>query len=512
MIELVLKAFQAKLTLLPQHELEKRRFAIAFSGGVDSSVLLHAAVTCLGAHRCVALHVHHGLNVHADSWQEAAQAVAQRLGVQFEARRVVIDASGQGIEAAAREARYAALSALCIQNDASVLLLGHHEDDQVETMWLQLLRGGGLPGVAAMPEKPVERIESHAGFVENKALRPSKASSTPTITWLRPLLSVPRSAIQAYAAHHHLSWIEDDSNVDVRYARNALRHDILPQVAKHFPAYKKASVRFARYAAQTQSLLDDLAEIDLRALESEPHSVGNAHTLRMLSHNAFNALLHRSFARAVNVLRYWMRIEEVPVASSAWLDEACRQLDKNRLLPSPSLHSTHAAAPKRVAWQIPYANFYLSIYRDRMYWERADEQALRDPGVVSEEMLLQWQGQTQWLLTPWGGSVHFIMASKNETASVSTALLRSKPLTARKRSGGERFRAYPGAPSRTLKNLFQEANVPAWQRALPLIYIGETLLFVPYIGLNLGDIAAAESEISTQSEDYVQLEWCVEPL
>lgn len=511
----VLKAFQASVALLSPEMRQSGRYAVAFSGGVDSSALLHRAVAYFGQARCVALHIHHGLSAQADNWQYAAQAVAERLGVRFVAHRVAVDAaSGKGIEAEARKVRYSALSALCQREDASVLLLGHHADDQAETVWLQLLRGGGLPGIAAMPAMPVERLWPQDALTEGSTAQKSsvlcrvKEKVPSKIILLRPLLSVPRSVIQDYAQEHHLTWIEDDSNSDVRYARNALRHDVLPQVAKHFPAYRDASVRLARYAAQAQSLLNDLAEIDLLALRSQPEEGVEAEPIaHALSHGAFQALLHRSFARAVNVLRYWMRIEQVPSASCAWLDETCKQLDSSRTVPLAASGGV-LAKRKGAAWQIPHAGWYLSIYRDGMRWEQPQVMALHSP----ESLTFKWQGETHWMLAPWRGSIRFVRTLKNEVQSVPAAWLRATTLTAQTRRGGERVRLCSGAPSRTLKKCFQQASVPAWQRTLPLIYMDDMLLFVPYVGMNLGNIALTESEYENSPEGFVRLEWCVESL
>ncbi len=500
----VLQAFQAGWALLPQEQQEAGRFAIALSTGVDSTVLLHAAVSCLGASRCVALHVHHGLNVQADYWQMTAQTMAQRLQVPLATRRVIVNtASGQGIEAAAREARYSALSALCVQESASILLLGHHADDQAETVLLQLLRGAGLPGIAAMPEKPVERewpyraetaYTAHAHAIEKEkqegdALRDPSVRS---IIWLRPFLSISREQIHAYALEHRLCWNEDDSNTDTRYTRNALRHDVLPHIAKHFPTYRSAFARVARYAAQAQGLLDELAEIDMQSLSSARKAdLEDAHQARALSHTAFKTLLARSSARAVNVLRYWMRIEHIPPASSAWLQEASRQLEK------------HTAA-----WQVRHGLFCLSIYKDTMRWERVSSLERSAVSPHPEYETLQWQGESEWPLLAWHARVRFIRVPDHDPAAIPAALLRSQPLTARQRGGGERIRLRPGAPSRTLKKCFQEAGVPAWQRALPLLYLGETLLFVPYIGANLGDIPPITGEPAYS----IRLEWHTEPL
>ncbi|MBN3791244.1 tRNA lysidine(34) synthetase TilS, partial [Burkholderia sp. Ac-20353] len=180
------------------------RIAIAYSGGLDSSVLLDAAVRVAGASRCIALHVHHGLSANADAWAAQAGATAARLGVAFDSMCVDVPRdSGTGLEASARESRYAALDAMCERHGAAVLWLAQHADDQAETVLLQLLRGAGIAGIAAMAPR----------------YRPAAAQ----VERVRPLLRLLRAQLERYAAERGLAWIDDESNLDTRFARNALR-------------------------------------------------------------------------------------------------------------------------------------------------------------------------------------------------------------------------------------------------------------------------------------------------
>lgn len=176
-------------------------------------------------------------------------AFAQTLGVRFASRQVdVVREGGESLEAAARDARYRALDALCDEQGASALWLAHHADDQAETVLLQLLRGAGVAGLAAMAPQRVD------------------GASTPRV---RPLLHLLRAQLEHYAHERDLRWIDDESNADTRYARNALRHDVLPALAVHFPGFRDALARTASHAASAQRLLDELARIDMASAQGD---------------------------------------------------------------------------------------------------------------------------------------------------------------------------------------------------------------------------------------------------
>ncbi len=459
---------------------QSKKLAIAFSGGLDSAVLLHAVVACVGAARCVVFHIHHGLSPHADAWLAHCATSAQALDVAFDARCVKVQGMAErGLEAAAREARYAALDELCEAHATDLLLLAHHADDQAETVLLQLLRGAGSAGLAAMP------LQSHS--VQGEVKR------------LRPLLAVPRAALEAYAAQHTLQWVEDESNQDPHYARNALRHIVLPALEKYFPAYRKTLARTARHAADTQQLLDELAALDLPSV-LHPASTPVMHCNHLsdcgLAWPAVRELLNAHPPRVTNLIRYWMRQLKVPTASSAWLDNLLRQLQQHRI--GQTLRMEHAG-------------YRLCAYRERIWWETMTSSQLAlssthddQPGRVDAELsVLHWSGETAWHLPHWNGTLRFVPANAEDSASVSAALLSSALLSARERQGGEHLRQTRGGRNRTLKNLFQEAEIPVWQREVPLIYLGQRLLFVPHLGLNKG----LEHDAEINSEQRFCLIW-----
>ncbi|ABE31326.1 tRNA(Ile)-lysidine synthetase [Paraburkholderia xenovorans LB400] len=458
---LVLEAVGFSLSRLPANA----RIAIAFSGGVDSSVLLDAAVRVAGASRCVALHVHHGLSAHADAWLAHCEAFARERGVEFAAERVAVSRdTGVGVEAAARDARYRALDDMCASRGVATLWLAQHADDQAETVLLQLLRGAGLAGLAAMAPKYL----------------PAKASATR----VRPLLHLLRAQLEQYASARALRWIDDESNADTRYARNALRHDVMPALAVHFPGFRDALARTAAHAASAQRLLDEFARIDMEAASRDEG--------RALSHDALLAL---DDERALNLMRYWMRTLGLAAASSARLGDALRQLREI------------GAAGEGHALRVDHAGHALRSYRGLVYWEAGDSSGPADETALAARAVseLAWQGESVWRLPQWRGTFIFADASAGEPDAIPVSVLRRAVSSARSRSGGERMRMGDAhnAPGRTLKNLFQERGIPAWKRDVPLLYIGEELLFVPLLGVN----RAALPDQPGEAGSHVRIVW-----
>ena len=476
-MEPIPKALERALAAFPTES----RFLIAFSGGVDSVVLLHAAVACLGADRCIAAHIHHGLSPNADAWQMQCAAFAEVLGVNFTSRRVrVRQGSASSLEANARDARYHALAELYVEYGADALLLGQHADDQAETVLLQLLRGAGLPGLAAMGAQAADGY----GMVR-----------------LRPFLGRTRSEIEAYARHHDLQWVEDASNLDTRYARNALRHDVMPQLAQHFPGYRDALARAARHAADAQVLLEDLARLDL-AMVGKPaladfesfneslDKMAATGPYRVISRSAFTSL---SEPRAANLLRYWMRELDLPAAPAARLDAALRQIRSARV---------------GAAIRIDHAGHVLRVYRGLISWELGGAIPL-DHDDLPEPEYLTWQEQSVWRLREWQGTLVFAPAEAGAVAAIPASWLNNRSLTACAREGGERMRTGPSGRLRRLKNLFQENSIPAWNRQAPLLFIGDTLLWVPGLGFNY-DAFAQNPFAPDAAGPWLSIAWVVD--
>jgi tRNA(Ile)-lysidine synthase len=324
-----------------------------------------------------------------------------------------------GLESAARRARYAVYAA----RPEPVVALAHHLDDQAETVLLQLLRGAGLKGIAAMPE-----VRTLAG--------------TPT-TLFRPLLSVPRSALAAHAAAAGLQWVEDESNAESKHDRNFLRHEIAPLLEARFPGWREAANRLARHAASADALLDELARID--GVPDEPEEG-----------LPIDASLPP--ARRNNVLRAYLALNGVAMPGEARLAEMSRQL-------------FDARQDARV--RIEHAGVALVRHRQRILIE--------SPSGRCDAWRVEWRGEAQVDLGPGRGVVRFERGRGRGFASLSND---AAPWYFMPRLGGERIRLDMSRPTRTLKNLLQECGMPAWQRdQLPLLFHGERLVWVPGIGI-----------------------------
>ncbi|WP_306603607.1 tRNA lysidine(34) synthetase TilS [Azonexus sp.] len=267
---------------------------VGLSGGCDSVVLLHLLSRAGLAGRLAAIHVHHGLSPNADAWADFCSACCQSLGVPLIVRSVNVERnSGHGLEAAARQARYAAFSESLPAG--ACLLLAQHRGDQAETVLFNLLRGAGVAGAAAMRD---ERAQG--------ALR-----------LLRPLLDVSRGEIEAYARQYGLRWIDDESNADTRFTRNFLRHEALTAINQRFPNAEVALARAAANFAEASDLLDELAAEDWQRVVDGKTGTETARLVEMRS---------LSLARLKNLLRWRLRQLGWQVPVAARLDEFSRQL------------------------------------------------------------------------------------------------------------------------------------------------------------------------------------------
>lgn len=420
--------------------------AIACSGGLDSMVLLQLAADYARTHGVAlhVLHVHHGLSRHADAWLDHVEAASATLGARFAARRVDVDSHGSGTEAAARKLRYAALGALCSEQHVKLMLTAHHLDDQAETVLLQLLRGSGTAGLSGM-----DAANAAPDLLGN-----------PVLVMARPLLQHSRMALEQYALAHAIAWVEDESNADPRFARNALRHQVMPALAQAFPGFQQRFARSAAHAQSAQRLLTELAEQDLRASSlGEALDVGVLRTL--------------SLDRVANLLRHWFHLRGLSMPSTAWLGELVTQLLEARA--DAQLLVTHPEC-------------HLRRHRERLYItpKLPTLAGMRDPddeGVeglaLKHGQMFRWTGQA-WLDFPdYGGVLHFDAAA----TGLDAAWLQTQPLQIDFRKGGERLKLAPNRPTRSLKAHYQSSDIPAWERPrLPVVWSGKALLFAAGIG------------------------------
>lgn len=398
---------------------------VGLSGGMDSVVLLHALQAVVRRHgpgvSLEAVHVHHGLSPHADAWAEFCVDLCDGLAVPIEVARVQVPRNtGEGLEAAARRLRHGVFA----DRRADWLTLAHHRGDQAETVLLNLLRGAGVAGAAGMlAERPQ---------VRGPAL-------------VRPLLDVPRAAIEAYAGAHGLRWIEDESNANRHFRRNFLRHEIFPRLEASFSGTQRSLARAAGHFAAAATLLDDLAEMDRVAVATARGRLALA---------AVNALPHE---RARNLLRHVWQRAGFQAPDTAWIDEALAQLKT-------------ADALSEVC--VATAEGELHVYRGEVHVVPLRPLPPNEP--------LAWAGQE---ILPWaGGRVRF---AESKGQGLRRALLVDASVSLVPRQGGERLQPGAKRPRRTLRNLLQEGGVPPWERPrLPFLWVDGRLAWVGGVGID----------------------------
>ncbi|WCM52491.1 tRNA lysidine(34) synthetase TilS [Pseudomonas sp. WJP1] len=388
---------------------------IAFSGGLDSTVLLHLLAHLAKTESLPALsaiHVHHGLQAVADAWPEHCRLVCESLGVPLQVIRVRVQ-SGASLERAARDARYAAFSEATQANE--VLLTAQHRDDQAETLLFRLLRGAGVRGLSGMPrQRPLGK-----GHL------------------LRPLLEATRAELETYASEHKLSWIEDPSNQDRQFSRNYLRHQVLPTLTLRWPQAVATMARSAAHLSEAQTLLDDLAQIDL----SQANTPSDFDWLGLPSLE-LAPLEKLSAARQRNALSHWLEpLTRLPDSDhwSGWVD------------------LRDATGDARPIWRL--ADGELHRAGGRIWWlSGAWLRVAPAPGA--------WLEPTQPLALPDNGVLSL------------SGQIPAGTLQIRYRVGGE-VMDLPGRGHRDLKRLLNESAVPLFVRGrLPLLYKGEQLLAV----------------------------------
>jgi len=418
------------------------RIAIALSGGMDSVVLLDSICRLhqtqakkstklesdvVATPRIFAFHIHHGLQKAADEWLLFCEALAKKYKIGFDFRLLHIDTqvSSGNIEARARTARYEALTELCVYHGIEDLLLAHHQNDQAETVLLQLMRGAGVAGLSSMPE--------------SRILATSR-EQTSSITLWRPLLRLSRDELEAYAREHKLKWIEDPSNRSSKYRRNAIRKSVLPKLESIQPGATANLARSADVLAQAQQLLDRLAQQDGKKIHN-PES----NTLSVQPLLALNA---SDPAAATNVLRYWLKVAGLTMPSHERLQ----------------------------AW-------WLDLQHDR---SDAKLEWLHDECSIR---LWRGQLQIGASAKPEEGEWTFVSvpATSTQGGLPATWIAKSKKAGAvefRERSGAERLQVTASGPRKTLKNLYQENAVPPWQRQAPLLYIDGELIAAAGAGVS----------------------------
>jgi len=428
---------------LPAGDL-KPTLLLALSGGLDSIVLLQLlaearAVIPFDLH---AMHVHHGISVNADSWAAFCAVQCQRLDVPLQTAHVNVAKnpdyknSEQGIEAEARQLRYNALFNCTVgERVADFVITAHHQDDQAETLLLQLFRGAGVKGLSSMAAVDIAR------------------------RLLRPLLGVSRQSLLEYALQHDIQWCDDESNDNTQYDRNFVRHEVMPVLESRFKSVKAVLARTALHMAEANELLEALALQDAENILSD-NSI------------CLQGLRQLTNARAKNMLRWWFSRNGLAMPAAEHLNEIIGQLFNSKKDADLNVRLQHLSLRK---------------YQQRAY-------LCEDKTAEPFDMV--WNGEPE-LILPSGGKLFF-----KPVVGAGLALKQGvTKLRITNRDGGERFKPDALRPTRTLKYLLQEVNMPPWQRLyMPLIYWEDKLACVPGIGISC--------ELQTQTnEPGLEIVW-----
>lgn len=406
--------------------------AVATSGGRDSTALMHATLRQMAAMggRVLALHVHHGLHADADEWAAHVARQCRRWAqagwpAEFKMQRLAGQPGpGDSVEAWARKGRYQALAEMAREANCEVILLAHHRRDQAETVMLQALRGAGAAGLAAMPAQ-----------IHRDGL-----------WWCRPWLGQSSSAIDAYVRRWQLKHIEDTSNQDPRQDRNRLRMKVWPALLEAFPHAEDRLGEVARQGALHQSLVDEIAALDL-ALLLGPDG------LNVRRWMGLSEVRRRFVLRA-----WWMQAQPDQGASHHLLERLLQDLPRSETGTWPAGQGLN-----------------VRLYRGRLLCA-ADHPADVPAELNGGPLKL---GPGDWPLPQWRG---VLKVAPTQQGGVGPELLAALEL--RSRNGGEKFQLHMQGPERSLKKQFQAMAVPAWQRHGPLLWAGEQLVFVPGLGVD----------------------------
>lgn len=399
---------------------------IAYSGGVDSHVLLHLCCSIAEYKaKVTAVYIHHGLQQEADEWALHCQSVAAELEIDFKCLKVNVQKqSGQSLEEVARDARYQAFKPLLAKND--VLLLAQHSDDQLETVLLQLFRGAGVQGLSGMPMS----IPFGRGVM------------------CRPLLDTSKQLINRYAKQHDLLWIEDSSNQDNGFDRNFLRNAILPQLRQRWPSLAKTVSRSARHCASSHqfnqqwviklfnSLCDEIDQTlhlpKLLALQSDEQSL---------------------------VIRQWFALHKLRMPSETQMERVLNEVCKAKEDRNPEVQGK---------------GFYIRRYREKLYCLKAidKQQELQDQ---------LWPAQKKSLVLNNGLQLKLMEVAQG----ISKERWLSALVEVRFRNGAEKIRLQGREGHHSLKKIFQEQGIPPWERAsIPLVYLDEKLAVVVGVAIS----------------------------
>lgn len=409
-------AGQLKPKLLKEHQ----ELVVAYSGGVDSHVLLHALAVLRQQHSfsLSAIHIHHGLSDNADLWLKHCADVCEQLSVPLQSAKVALQKQPrQSLEALAREARYGELQRLAPDN--STILLGQHRDDQLETVLLQLKRGAGPKGLAGMAR-------------QWQGSRDRGSEAAKTVNYFRPLLDITQEQILDYAKAHNLQWQEDESNQNTDFERNFLRQQVLPALTTRWPEFAKSVSRSASLCAEQQALLDELSEEKLLGIQTPEHTLGIS-KLAELSENWQRQLV-----------RLWLAKQNIPSPSRAVLGQL-----------KGELFAASDDANPIIQWQ-------------NWQFRRFDQQLYVVP--ISKDLSgtrIDWQGEQHISLPQALGCLSFTSKTMSTPKKASPACVLDPqvgPISLRFGGYGDKFKALGAQHSKPLKQWFKQWKIPPWQR------------------------------------------------
>jgi len=404
------------------------KYVIAYSGGLDSHVLLYCFKQINAAVRAV--HVHHGLQTVADDWVEHCQQTCVQLDIPLEV--LYVDARqrpGTSPEESARNARYAALQENLAQGEC--LVTAQHLNDQAETLLLQLFRTASSAGLSAMP--------AYREFGDH--------------VHIRPLLTFSRKEIESFAYKNNLHWVEDPSNQDVTYDRNFLRRQIVPVLEKRWPELGTQLSKVAELQSSNLQVLEDMAAIDLANVKTMQKAQTKVCACEVLSMLSITKLSRLSSARLLNLLRYWV------------IKTLAQQPTRKLLveIESALINSQQDANP-----EILFSGYAFRKFRENLYLLK-----LKNTDEINSD--IDWVPSSELILP----ALDIRISAVESTGQGLPISLLGKSMKLRFRQGGEKFHPAGRRHSQSLKKLLQEANVPPWERdSIPLLYLDDELIAV----------------------------------